>query len=82
MLSALPDVAAPRDLFGQSCSQDEVAALLERVGYSATGDLKDKLGSFRQRFIPASKGPPNAADRLMLLKYLNDYPVDRSDAQA
>lgn len=81
-LAARPDVVPVEALFSHAALDAEIEDLLTKVGYTGGEELGIKLAAFRQRFLPQCFGPPNEADRLVLLQYLNDYPVDRSVATA
>ena len=81
-LAAQPDREPAEELFYKQAQVDEIDVLLGEIGYTGGEALETKLAAFRQRFLRQSSGPPNAADRWMLLQYLNDYPVDRGRAEA
>ena len=72
-LAAWSDLKPVTEQFRDRFDLAECAELLAEIGYTADGPLSAKLQSFRDRFLPASEGPPNGADRLMMLSYLNDF---------
>lgn len=72
-LAASLDVSLDEPLFHVPFESAECETLLSKIGYARDAPLPAKLQAFRDRFLPVSRGAPNAADRQMMHHYLDRF---------